>query len=124
MGEANRRMKGQRPDSIRSFYEVLYLFQNQKFDTSYSRMTSPEFPSLSQWVLTPIKLSYSRTKKMNLFKMLDFQRIHFFRKRPWKCAISSLNQIVEISLLSRIIRFQVNAPFEDFLIVITNFWEP
>ena len=30
-----------------------------------------------------------------------------------------LNQIV--NLLSQIIRFQVNAPFEDFLIVITNF---
>ena len=38
---------------------------------------------------------------MNLFKML--------------------NQIVEISLLSQIIRFQVNAPFRDFLTVITNF---
>ena len=53
--------------------------------------------------------------------MLDFQRIHFSRKRPWKCAsISLLNQIVEISLLSQIIRFQVNAPFRNFLIVITN----
>ena len=58
---------------------------------------------------------------MNLFKMLDFQRIHFSRKRPWKCALSLLNQIAEISLLSQIVRFQVNAPFEDFLIVITNF---
>ena len=59
---------------------------------------------------------------MNLFKMLDFQRIHFSKKKgPWKCAISLLNQIVEISLLSQIIRFQVNAQFRDFLIVITNF---
>ena len=32
MGEANRRMKGQWPDSIRSLYEVLYPFQNQKFE--------------------------------------------------------------------------------------------
>ena len=32
MGEANRRMKGQRPDSIRNLYEVLYPSQNQKFE--------------------------------------------------------------------------------------------
>ena len=84
-------------------------------------MTSPNFSSLSRWVLMLVKLSYSGTTKMNLFKMLDFQRIHFSRKRPWKCAtISLLNQIVEISLLSQIIRFQVNAPFRNFLIVITN----
>ena len=53
--------------------------------------------------------------------MLDFQRIHLFQKRPWKRAISLLDQIVKISLLSQIIIFQVNAPFKDFLIVITNF---
>ena len=54
--------------------------------------------------------------------MLDFQRIHLFQKRPWRRAISLLDQIVEISLLSQIIRFQVNAPFGDFLTVITNFF--
>ena len=32
IGEANRRMKGQRSDSIRILYEVLYPFQNQKFE--------------------------------------------------------------------------------------------
>ena len=32
-----------------------------------------------------VKLSYSETTKMNLFKMLDFQKIHFFKK-PWKQA--------------------------------------
>ena len=32
------------------------------------------------------------------------------------------NQIVKINLLSQIIRFQVDAPFGDFLTVITNFW--
>ena len=57
---------------------------------------------------------------MNLFKMLDFQRIHFSRKRPWKHATPLLNQIVKTNLLSQIIKFQVNAPFGDFLIVITK----
>ena len=33
-GGANERMKGQRPDSIRSLYEVLYPFQNQKIEPS------------------------------------------------------------------------------------------
>ena len=60
---------------------------------------------------------------MNFFKMLDFQRIRFFqKKRLWKRAISLLNQIVKISLLSQIIRFQINAPFGDFLTVITKFF--
>ena len=40
----------------------------------------PEFPSLSRWVLTPVKLPYSKTRKINLFKMLDFQRILVSRK--------------------------------------------
>ena len=34
VGKANRRMKGQRPDSTRILYEVLYPFQNQKFKLS------------------------------------------------------------------------------------------
>ena len=41
-----------------------------------------EFPSLSRWVLTPVKLPYSRTRKMNLFKMFGLQRILVSRKRP------------------------------------------
>ena len=36
-----------------------------------------------------------RLEKMNLFKMLDFQRICFSRKRPWKCATFLFNQICE-----------------------------
>ena len=32
--EANERMKGQRPDSIQSLYEVLYPFQDQEFEPS------------------------------------------------------------------------------------------
>ena len=42
----------------------------------------PEPTSLSRWVLTLVKLPYSRTREMNLFKMLDFQRILVSRKRP------------------------------------------
>ena len=52
--------------------------------------------------------------------MLDFQRIHFSKKRGLgNVTPLLLNQMV--NLLSQIIRFQVDAPFEDFLIVITNF---
>ena len=51
-------------------------------------MPSFEFLNLSRWVLTLVKLSYSGTTKMNLFKMLDFQRIHFSRKRPLRGATS------------------------------------
>ena len=43
MGGTNRRMKGQRPDNIRSLFEVLNPFQNQKIWTFYSRVPSPNF---------------------------------------------------------------------------------
>ena len=80
MGEANRRMKRQRPDSIRIFCEVFYPFQNQEFELPVPECLPPEFSSLPRWVLTHVKLSYSGTTKMNLFKMLDFQRIHLSEK--------------------------------------------
>ena len=37
MGEANRRMKGQWSNSIRSLYEVLYLFQRKKVEPSFPK---------------------------------------------------------------------------------------
>ena len=61
-------------------------------------------------------------EKLNLFKMLDFQKNSFFQKKGLgNVPPLLLNQIVKINLLSQIIRFQANAPFEDFLTVITNF---
>ena len=80
MGEENRKMKGQWPNSIWSLYEVLYLLQNQKFELLIPECPPPEFSSLSRWVLMLVKLPYSGTTKINLFKMLDFQRIHFSKK--------------------------------------------
>ena len=68
------------------------------------KSTFPKFLSLSRWVLTPVKLPYSKTKKMNPFKMLDFQRIHFFQKGPESVPPLLLNQIVKINLLSQIIK--------------------
>ena len=47
IGEANRRMKGQRPDSIWSLYEVLYPFQNQKI---WYILFQNDFP----WILKSI----------------------------------------------------------------------
>ena len=81
MGEANGRMKRQRPDNIWIFYEVFYPLQNQKFELLVSECPPPEFSSLSRWVLTLVKLPYSEITKMNLFKMLDFQRILFSKKK-------------------------------------------
>ena len=40
----------------------------------------PEFPSLSWWVLTPVKLSYSRTREMNLLRCLIFKEFLFLEK--------------------------------------------
>ena len=68
-----------------------------------SKNAFPQISSLSRWVLTLVKFPYS--KKMNLFKMFDFQRILVFKKRPWIRATPLLNQIVRINLLSQIIKF-------------------
>ena len=87
-------------------------------------MPSPEFPSLSRLVLTPIKLSYQRLKKMNHFKVLDFQKTHFSEKGLENMPPFSLNQIVKINLLSQIIGFQVNIPFKDSNSDHQFFWEP
>ena len=122
VGEANGRMKRRRSDNIWSLYEVLYPFQNQKFDTFYSRMISPEFPNLSRLVLTPVKLSYSGTKKWIFLRCLIFKEFIFPEKCLGNVSPLLLNQIVKISLWGQIIRFQVNVPFKDFLIVITNFF--
>ena len=121
MVETNRRTKGQWPDSIRSLYEVLYPFRNRRIWTFYSRMLSLEFSSLSRWVLTLVKMPYSGTKKINLFKKcLIFKEFIFPEKGLGNVPPLLLNQIA--NLLSQIIEFQVDAPFEDFLIVITNFF--
>ena len=108
-GKANKRMKSQQLGSIWSLYEVFKPFQNQKIWTFYSRVPSPNFLvyhggswRLSNWHI-------QRLEKMNLFKMLDFQRNYFSRKRHWKRATPLPNKIVKINLLSQIIRFQVNA---------------
>ena len=84
-------------------------------------MPSFEFPNLSRWVLTLVKLSYLETKKMNPSKMLDFQRIHFSRKRPWKCAISLLNQICENKSFEPDHQISSKCLIRRFLTVITNF---
>ena len=85
-------------------------------------MPSPEFPSLSRWVLTLVKLPYLGTKKMNLFKMLDFQRIHFSRKglenepplfAQLNCESKSFEP--DHQILSQ-------CPIQRFLIVITHFF--
>ena len=90
-----------------AFMRSLTSFKIKKILTFYFKSAFPKFLSLSRWVLTPVKLSYSKTKKMNLFKMLDFQRIHFSKKKKGLGNVPPLllNQIVKINLLRQIIRF-------------------
>ena len=84
-------------------------------------MPSPVFSSLSRQVLTPVKLPYSGTKKMNLFKMLDFQRIHFSRKMPWKCATPFAQPNCENKSFEPDHQIPNQYPIQRFLTVITNF---
>ena len=85
-------------------------------------MPSFEFPNLSRWVLTLVKFSYSGTTKMNLFKMLDFQRIHFFKKRPWKCATHFAQPNCENKSFEPDHQIPSHCPIRRFLTMITNFF--
>ena len=122
-GRANKRMKVQQSGSTRSLYKVFYPFRNQRIWTIYSRMPFPIFLSLLRWVLTPDQIIISATRKMNIFKMLDFQKKNSCsRKRPWKHATHFLNRTVEINLS------ELDHPISNwylirrFLTMITNFW--
>ena len=101
MGRANRKMEGQRPDSIRNLYEVLYPSQNQKF-----KLFVPEcLPSNSRtyhggsWRLSNCHIQEQQKwifLRCLIFKEFIFQK----KKRLWNCTVFLLNQIVEISPLS------------------------
>ena len=81
----------------------------------------PKFLRPSRWVLTSVKLPYSGTKKMDPFKMLDFQRIHLFQKRPWKCATFFAQSNCENKSFEPDHQILSQCPIRRFLTVITNF---
>ena len=62
MGEANRRMKGNDQIAFESFMRPFILSKTKNLNSSFQR-AFPKFLSISRWVLTPIKLPYSKTKK-------------------------------------------------------------
>ena len=62
-GKKRKWMKRQRSDSIWSLYEVLYPFPKTKNLNLLFKSSFPKFLSLSRWVLTPVKLPYSETRK-------------------------------------------------------------
>ena len=81
MGEANRKMKGQWPNSIWSLYEVFYPLQNQKFE-----LLVPEcFPSNSRvyhggsWRLS--RCHIQELKKLIFLKNAWFSKNSFFQKK-------------------------------------------
>ena len=94
-GRSKQKNERQWPDSIRILYEVLYPFQNKKFELLVLESLPPNFWVYhgGSWRMSNYHIQ--RLEKMNLFKMLDFQRICFSRKRPWKCATFLFNQICE-----------------------------
>ena len=122
---ANRRMKGQWPDSIRSLYEVLYPFQNQKFDPSILERLPPNSRVYHSgpWRLSNCHIQ--RLEKNEFFlRCLIFKEFVFPEKSFENVPPFLLNQIVKINLLSQIIRFPSQCPIQRFLTVITNFLEP
>ena len=124
-GEANKRMKGQRSNSIRNLYEVLYPSQNQKFELFVPKC----LPSNSRtyhggsWCLSNCHIQKLKKWWMNLFKMLDFQRTHFLKKRPWKCATFFAQSICADKSFESDHQIPSQHPIWGFLTVITNFFE-
>ena len=99
-------------------------FPKPKTWTLYSKMPSLDFPRPSQWVLTPVKLPFfKKLEKMNLFKMLDFQWIHFSRKRPWKRAALFAQPNCENKSFAPNHQIPSQCPIQRFLAMITNFCE-
>ena len=58
---------------------------------------------------------------MNLFKMPDFQRIHFFQKMPWKRATPFAQPNCEDKSFEPDHQILSQCPIRRFLTVITNF---
>ena len=115
MGGTNRRMKGQRPDNIRSLFEILNPFQNRKIWTFYSKVPSPNFWAYHgrSWRLSNCHIQ--RQQKWIFLRCLIFKEFIFPKKRGLKNVPPLLlNQFVKINLLSQIIWFQVNTLFRNF----------
>ena len=87
---AKRRMRGKRSDSIRSFHEVLYPFRNQESEPFVTECFPPNSWVYhgGSWHLSNCHIQ--RLEKINFFKMLDFQRIHFFQKKEGLGNVSPL----------------------------------
>ena len=68
------------------------------------------------------QIAIFRHKKMNLFKMLDFQRIHFSRKKPLKGATPFCSTNCENKSFDPDHQVQSQCPIRRFLTVITNFF--
>ena len=114
MGEANRRMKGQWPNSIWSLYEVLYPLQNQKFE-----LLVPECLPPNSWIYHGGSWRLSNChiqeqQKWIFLRCLIFKEFIFPKKGLGNAPSLLLNQIVKINLLNQIIKSQINTPFGDF----------
>ena len=78
MGGANRRMKGNNRTTSES---SMRSSKTKNLNSSFQN-ASPRILESITVGLDAYQIAISGTKKMNLFKMLDFQRIHFSRKMP------------------------------------------
>ena len=84
MGEANRRMKGNDRTASESSMRSFTLSKTKNLNSSFQNA----FPRILESItmgLDACQIAIFR-KKWIFLKMLDFQIIHFSRKRPWKCA--------------------------------------
>ena len=114
-GRANKRMKSQQPGSIWSLHGFLNHFQNQKIWTFYSKSVFLEFLSLSRWVLTPVKLSYSKTsKKWILLRCLIFKKIIFPKEGLGNVPPLCPTKLWKWIFWARSLDFRVNISSGDF----------
>ena len=100
----------------------------RSFTLSKTKNLNPLFRNASLWILEFITGSWrlsnchiQELKKINLFKMLDFQRTHFSRKRPLKCATLFAQPNCENKSFEPDHQIPSQYPIQKFLTVITIF---
>ena len=118
MGEVNRRVKGQWPNSIWILYEVFYPLQNQKFELLVPKCP-PRLYHGGSWRLSNCHIR--EQQKWIFLRCLIFKEFIFLKKRPWKCAISFAQLNCGNKSFEPDHQILSQCPIRRFLTVISNF---
>ena len=122
VGGANRRMKGQRSDSIQNLYKVLYPSQNQKFELFVPKclLSNSRTYHSGSWRLSNCHIQ--KQQKWIFLRCLIFKEFIFPKKGPWKRATPFAQLNCENKSFESDHQIPKSMPIQRFLTVITNFF--